>query len=65
MSLNEYQNYAEECLRWAAEARNERHRQIYFEMAKAWMLAARLAGPDRTATEDATASVYNFTAKHF
>jgi hypothetical protein len=33
------------------------------EMAKAWMLTARLAGPDRTATEDATASVYNFTAK--
>jgi hypothetical protein len=45
MSLNEYQNNADECLRWAAEARNERHRQIYVEMAKAWMLAARLAGP--------------------
>ena len=44
MSRNEYQNYADECLRLAAEARNERHRQIYVEMAKAWMLAARLAG---------------------
>lgn len=64
MSRNECQNYAEECLCWAAEARNERHRQIYVEMAKAWMLAARLAGPDRTAG-GATASVYNFTAKHF
>jgi hypothetical protein len=41
------------------------YRQIYVEMAKAWMLAARLAGPDRTAAEDATASVYNFTANHF
>ena len=59
MSRNEYQNYADECLRLAAEARNERHRQIYVEMAKAWRLAARL---DRTAAEDATASAYNFTA---
>jgi hypothetical protein len=57
MSRSEYQNYAEECLRWAAEASNEGHRQIYVEMAKAWMLAARLAGPDRTAAEGATTSV--------
>jgi hypothetical protein len=54
MFANEYQNYADECLRWAAEAKNERHRQIYVEMAKAWMLAAKLAVQTRDASRSGT-----------
>jgi hypothetical protein len=54
MSRSEYQHYADECLLWAAEAKNEKHRQIYLEMAKAWTLAAKLA----VQTRDASSSEY-------
>ena len=68
MSRNEYHNYADECLRWAAEARNEKHRQIYVEMAKAWMLAARLAVQtrDESGTGTAPSKVVNgvLVARH-
>jgi hypothetical protein len=36
----EYREFAEDCLRWAAETKSERHRQTLFEMAKTWMQGA-------------------------
>lgn len=33
---DEYQNHARECLRWAAEADNDEHREALLEMAKVW-----------------------------
>ena len=42
----EYQSYAQECLRWAAETDNEETRQAFFEMAKMWTHFA-LHGPNR------------------
>jgi hypothetical protein len=67
MSRSEYQHYADECLRWAAEAKNENHRQIYLEMAKAWTLAAKLAVQTRDASSSETtpSSVARFTLKDF
>jgi hypothetical protein len=39
-SSKEFREFAEECLRRAAETKSERHRQILQEMAKTWMQAA-------------------------
>jgi hypothetical protein len=39
-SPKEYREFAQDCLRWAAETQSERHRQILLEMAKTWMQAA-------------------------
>ena len=33
---DEYQLYARECLRWAAETDDEEHRQAFLQMAKVW-----------------------------
>ena len=33
---NEYEFYAQECLRWADQADNEADRQAFLEMAKVW-----------------------------
>jgi hypothetical protein len=35
-----YQEYAEECLRWADEADTDEHRELFLNMAKAWKWAA-------------------------
>jgi len=35
----DYQNYAEECLRWADEADSEQHRELFLGMARAWTQA--------------------------
>jgi hypothetical protein len=35
----QYQEYAEECLRWADEADTEQHRELFLSMAKAWKQA--------------------------
>jgi hypothetical protein len=35
----DYQQYAEECLRWADEADNEQHRELFLGMARAWTQA--------------------------
>ena len=35
----DYQNYAEEYLRWADEADNEQHRELFLGMARAWTQA--------------------------
>jgi hypothetical protein len=34
--LNDYRQYAQECVRWAAEATSHDDRQTFLEMAKAW-----------------------------
>ena len=39
-SPKEYREFAQDCLRGAAETKSERHRQILLEMAKTWMQAA-------------------------
>jgi hypothetical protein len=35
----DYQQYAEECLRWADEVDNEQHRELFLSMARAWTQA--------------------------
>lgn len=48
MTVNEYHQYAEECLRWAAQAKTEDQRHAFLEMAQAWTMAAsRLEGTGR------------------
>jgi hypothetical protein len=39
-SPKEYREFAQDCLRWAAETKSETHRLILLEMAKTWMQAA-------------------------
>jgi hypothetical protein len=52
----EYQSYAQECLRWAAEADNEKDRQALLELAKVWTQLAlhapkgKQAGPTTPST---------------
>jgi hypothetical protein len=42
--LNEYRQYAQECVRWAAEATDQEDRETFLQMAKAW---TRIALVDR------------------
>ena len=42
-SSQEYRQFAEECLRWAREIEDEAQRQLFLEMASAWVQAAALA----------------------
>ena len=45
MTVNEYRQYAEECLRWAAQAKTEDQQKAFMEMAQAWTMdAMRLEG---------------------
>lgn len=44
-TVSEYRQYAEECLRWAAEAETEEDRNALLDLARDWTLAAmRLEG---------------------
>jgi len=55
-----YQQYAEECLGWARTAKTDREREIFLEMARAWLKAAaqfdgdsiRMVAPFRSALDD-------------
>lgn len=38
----EFRQYADECLRWANETKDEEQRQQFLEMASAWVQAASL-----------------------
>jgi hypothetical protein len=38
----DYRQFAEECLRWARETEDEPQRQLFLEMASAWVQAASL-----------------------
>jgi hypothetical protein len=50
----EYQQYARECILWAAKAATEEERRAFLEMADAW---TRVALVDRTATAQFTDDV--------
>jgi hypothetical protein len=39
-TTDEYQQYAEECIRWAAHATSEDERKAFLDMARAWTQAA-------------------------
>jgi hypothetical protein len=44
-TVREYKQYAQECLRWAAEAKTEEDRKALLDLARDWTLAAmRLEG---------------------
>jgi hypothetical protein len=38
--LNEYRQYARECVRWATEAKDQEDQETFLEMAKAWTRVA-------------------------
>lgn len=40
MTTAEYQQYVQECMRWAAKAQTEEERQTFLEMADAWTRVA-------------------------
>jgi hypothetical protein len=59
-TTTEYREYAQECTRWAAQARSEAMRTAFLDMARQWMEAAlRVQGvippdvTDRRAQPDA------------
>ena len=37
---NEYQRFADECLRWARGAKSDAERKAFLDMARAWIQAA-------------------------
>ena len=42
MSVNEYRDYADECMDWAKTAKSDRERAIFLQMAQTWLHAATL-----------------------
>ena len=46
--LNQYREFAEECLRLAKQANDERHRKILKEMAEVWSKLAEEADRELT-----------------
>lgn len=44
-TVNEFRQFADECLRWAADAQTDEQRNAFLGMARAWTQAAlRLEG---------------------
>jgi hypothetical protein len=41
LSSNEYRDFAAQCLRWAANAKSEEHKNMMRQMAHHWMQAAQ------------------------
>lgn len=35
-NVDNYRHYAQECIRWAAESKDQEERDTFLEMAKAW-----------------------------
>ena len=63
-AVSEYRKFADECLRWAAEAKSEDERDSFLGLARDWTLAAlRLEG---TLTHDSHAVSLGgpFSAEH-
>ena len=55
-TVSEYKQYAQECLRWAAEAKTEEDRQALLDLARDWTLAAmRLKGVIQPSDKEADA----------
>jgi hypothetical protein len=46
----EYHEYADECLAWAKTAKSERGRDIFLQMARAWLQAAKQAETRKSGT---------------
>jgi hypothetical protein len=42
-SAKEYREYADECMGWAKSAKTDHERDLFLQMAKAWMDAALIA----------------------
>ena len=42
-SATEYREYADECMGWAKSAKTDYERDLFLQMAKAWMDAALIA----------------------
>jgi hypothetical protein len=40
-SPKEYRDFAAQCLRWAARAKSEQHKNVMFQMADHWMQIAQ------------------------
>jgi hypothetical protein len=43
-SPDEYRQFAEECLRWAAKAKNDGERKAFLDMAQTWIAAKMMNG---------------------
>jgi hypothetical protein len=41
-SAKEYRDFAEECLRWAEETKDDAQRKAFLEMANSWIQAAAM-----------------------
>ena len=47
-SVEEYRQYADECLGWAKQAKTDSERDLFIEMAEDWLRAATLLGASGT-----------------
>jgi hypothetical protein len=47
-SVEEYRQYAEECLGWAKHAKTDTERDLFLKMAEDWLRAATLLGASVT-----------------
>jgi phage-related minor tail protein len=45
--INQYRDFAEQCLRLAKAAKTEHERQVLHEMAETWRRLAEEAGPEK------------------
>ncbi len=39
-TFSDYRQYAQECIRWAADAKSDKDRETFVEMARAWSRVA-------------------------
>lgn len=53
-TVSEYKQYANECLRWATEAKTEEDRKALLDLARYWTLAAIRLEAARPATDKAS-----------
>jgi hypothetical protein len=53
-TVNEYQQLAQQCVRWAARAKTEDKRTAFLEIARAWTLAAARVGSTLRSDETLT-----------
>jgi hypothetical protein len=51
-TATEYQEYARECARWAAEAKTEDQREAFLQLAQHWMQAALVPSVRNTKNTD-------------
>jgi hypothetical protein len=66
-TVNEYQAYARDCLRWAAKAPTEEQRRQFLSLASDWTHAAAgleggLANPRKTARGETLSKIPRFAS---